>query len=194
MPRGSNESGAPSREDRVVESVAVEITAHEYRYRSVRRPAQNVSLFDASRLGINLPVNGYAIISSKIPTISLQVHDHAMPSLPRPQEGGCAGGEKRAPRSNPTDYYQMVMCSTFAVTIHYPVNERMSVLVLTVVVLAGISAVAYADKSVASVSIPPLYFLPLALSALVHPPISVIRLSIRSSIAAGCSQLTQSLA
>jgi hypothetical protein len=48
-------------------------------------------------------------------------------------------------------------------------NERMSVLVLTVVVVAGMSAVAYADKSVASVSLAPLYFLPLALSALLHP-------------------------
>ncbi|MGA8215108.1 MAG: PP2C family protein-serine/threonine phosphatase [Candidatus Sulfotelmatobacter sp.] len=45
----------------------------------------------------------------------------------------------------------------------------MSVLVLTVVVLAGVSAVAYADKSVAPVSLAPLYFLPLALSALVYP-------------------------
>src|SRR6267378_6786222 len=58
------------------------------------------------------------------------------------------------------------------------VNERMSVLVLTVVVLAGVSAVAYADKSVASVSIAPLYFLPLALSALVHP----LRISLVLSI------------
>ena len=49
------------------------------------------------------------------------------------------------------------------------INERMSVLVLTVVVVAGMSAVAYADKSVASVSLAPLYFLPLALSALLHP-------------------------
>jgi sigma-B regulation protein RsbU (phosphoserine phosphatase) len=45
----------------------------------------------------------------------------------------------------------------------------MSVLVLTVAVMAGISAVAYADKSVASISLAPLYFLPLALSALIHP-------------------------
>src|SRR3984893_11878019 len=49
------------------------------------------------------------------------------------------------------------------------INERMSVFVLSVVVLAGVSAVAYADKSVASVALAPLYFLPLALSALVHP-------------------------
>lgn len=58
------------------------------------------------------------------------------------------------------------------------INERMSVLVLTVVVLAGVSAVAYADKSVASVSLAPLYFLPLALSALVHP----LRISLALSI------------
>ena len=58
------------------------------------------------------------------------------------------------------------------------INERMSVLVLTVVVVAGISAVAYADKSVASVSLAPLYFLPLALSALVHP----LRVSLALSI------------
>lgn len=38
------------------------------------------------------------------------------------------------------------------------INERMSVLVLTVVVLAGVSAVAFADKSVAPVSLAPLYF------------------------------------
>jgi sigma-B regulation protein RsbU (phosphoserine phosphatase) len=54
----------------------------------------------------------------------------------------------------------------------------MSVLVLTVVVLAGVSAVAYADKSVAPVSLAPLYFLPLALSALVHP----LRISLALSI------------
>jgi sigma-B regulation protein RsbU (phosphoserine phosphatase) len=54
----------------------------------------------------------------------------------------------------------------------------MSVLVLTLVVVAGISAVAYADKSVASVSLAPLYFLPLALSALVHP----LRISLALSI------------
>ena len=58
------------------------------------------------------------------------------------------------------------------------INERMSVLVLTVVVLAGVSAVAYADKSVATVSLAPLYFLPLALSALVHP----LRISLALSI------------
>ena len=58
------------------------------------------------------------------------------------------------------------------------INERMSVLVLTVVVLAGVSAVAYADKSVAPVSLAPLYFLPLALSALVHP----LRISLALSI------------
>ena len=43
---------------------------------------------------------------------------------------------------------------------------------------AGISAVAYVDKSVASVSLAPLYFLPLALSALVHP----LRISLALSI------------
>src|SRR5260370_31381457 len=58
------------------------------------------------------------------------------------------------------------------------IDERMNVLVLTVVVVAGISAVAYADKSVASVSLAPLYFLPLALSALVHP----LRISLALSI------------
>jgi len=58
------------------------------------------------------------------------------------------------------------------------INERMSVLVLTVVVVAGISAVAYADKSVPSVSLAPLYFLPLALTALVHP----LRISLALSI------------
>ena len=58
------------------------------------------------------------------------------------------------------------------------INERMSVLVLTVVVLAGVAAVAYADKSVAPVSLAPLYFLPLALSALVHP----LRISLALSI------------
>jgi hypothetical protein len=45
----------------------------------------------------------------------------------------------------------------------------MSVLVLTIAVVAGISAVVFADKSVASFSLAPLYFLPLALSALAHP-------------------------
>ena len=58
------------------------------------------------------------------------------------------------------------------------INERMSVLVLTIVVVAGISAVAFADKSVASFSLAPLYFLPLALSALVHP----LRISLALSI------------
>jgi hypothetical protein len=53
----------------------------------------------------------------------------------------------------------------------------MSILVLTVVVVAGISAVAYAD-TVATVSLAPLYFLPLALSALVHP----LRISLALSI------------
>jgi len=58
------------------------------------------------------------------------------------------------------------------------INERMSVLVLTAVVLAGVSAVAYADKSVAPISLAPLYFLPLALSALVLP----LRISLALSI------------
>jgi serine phosphatase RsbU (regulator of sigma subunit) len=58
------------------------------------------------------------------------------------------------------------------------INERMSNLVLSFVVVAGISAVAYADKSAASVSLAPLYFLPLALSALVHP----LRISLALSI------------
>ncbi|HEY4047599.1 MAG TPA: hypothetical protein VGM27_12105, partial [Acidobacteriaceae bacterium] len=58
------------------------------------------------------------------------------------------------------------------------INERMSVLVLTVVVMAGISAVAYADKSVASISLASLYFLPLALSALIHP----LRISLALSV------------
>ena len=58
------------------------------------------------------------------------------------------------------------------------INERLSILVLTVVVVAGISGVAYADKSVATVSLAPLYFLPLALSALVHP----LRISLALSI------------
>src|ERR1700730_1220269 len=58
------------------------------------------------------------------------------------------------------------------------INERMSVLVLTIVVVAGISAVAFADKSVTSFSLAPLYFLPLALSALVHPLRITIALSI----------------
>jgi sigma-B regulation protein RsbU (phosphoserine phosphatase) len=58
------------------------------------------------------------------------------------------------------------------------INERMSVLVLTVVVVAGMSGVAYVDKSVASVSLAPLYFLPLALSALLHP----LRISLALSV------------
>jgi len=58
------------------------------------------------------------------------------------------------------------------------VNERLSIVVLTSVVVAGMSAVAYADKSVTSFSFAALYFLPLALSALVHP----LRISIALSI------------
>ena len=50
--------------------------------------------------------------------------------------------------------------------------------VLTFVVIAGIAAVGYADKSVTSFSLAPLYFLPLSLSALVHP----LRISIALSI------------
>src|SRR4030088_1839189 len=57
-------------------------------------------------------------------------------------------------------------------------NERLSILVLSLVVVGGISTVAYADKSVASVSLAPLYFLPLALSALVHP----LRISLALSV------------
>ena len=57
-------------------------------------------------------------------------------------------------------------------------NERLSILVLSLVVVAGISTVAYADKSVASASLAPLYFLPLALSALVHP----LRISLALSV------------
>ena len=49
------------------------------------------------------------------------------------------------------------------------VDERQSTIVLTLVVLAGVGAVGYADKSAASLSLAPLYFLPLALSGLVHP-------------------------
>jgi hypothetical protein len=49
------------------------------------------------------------------------------------------------------------------------INERLSIVVLTTVIVAGIGAVAYADKSVTSLSLASLYFLPLALSALVHP-------------------------
>jgi serine phosphatase RsbU (regulator of sigma subunit) len=58
------------------------------------------------------------------------------------------------------------------------VDERLSTLVLTFLVVAGISAIAYADKSVASLSLAPLYFLPLALSALIHP----LRISLMLSV------------
>ena len=58
------------------------------------------------------------------------------------------------------------------------VDERLSILVLTLVVLAGICAVGYADKSEALFSVAPLYFLPLALSALVHP----LRVSLAFSV------------
>lgn len=57
-------------------------------------------------------------------------------------------------------------------------NERLSTLVLTSVIVAGIAAVAYVDRSVTSLSLASLYFLPLALSALVHP----LRISIALSI------------
>lgn len=49
------------------------------------------------------------------------------------------------------------------------VSERLSILVLTSVIVAGIAAVAYADNSVTSLSLASLYSLPLTLSALVHP-------------------------
>jgi len=58
------------------------------------------------------------------------------------------------------------------------VNERLSVVALTSVIVVGIAAVAYADRSVTSLSLASLYFLPLALSALVHP----LRISIALSI------------
>jgi serine phosphatase RsbU (regulator of sigma subunit) len=57
-------------------------------------------------------------------------------------------------------------------------DERLSLAVLTLVVVAGISTVAYADQSVTSVSLAPLYFLPLAVSALVHPLRASLALSI----------------
>lgn len=63
------------------------------------------------------------------------------------------------------------------------VNEKLGIVVLTSVVVAGVAAVAYADKSVNSFSLSPLYFLPLAISALVHP----LRISIALSIV--CSAL-----
>ena len=49
------------------------------------------------------------------------------------------------------------------------VDERVSILVLTLLVALGLLAVAYAEKSVPSFLFAPLYILPLALSALVHP-------------------------
>src|SRR6202795_5354643 len=58
------------------------------------------------------------------------------------------------------------------------VNGGLSMVVLTFVVAAGISTVGYADKSISSISLAPLYFLPLALSALVHP----LRVSLALSI------------
>jgi serine phosphatase RsbU (regulator of sigma subunit) len=59
------------------------------------------------------------------------------------------------------------------------VNERLSTTVFTCVVAAGICVISYADKSVDSFSLVPLYFLPLALSALVHP----LRVSLALSVA-----------
>ena len=58
------------------------------------------------------------------------------------------------------------------------VNEHLSVVVLTVLAAAGTSAVAHADRSVPSISLAPLYLLPLALSALVHPLRTGVALSI----------------
>ena len=49
------------------------------------------------------------------------------------------------------------------------VDERVSIVILTFLVALGLSAVAYAEKSVPSFSFAPLYILPLALSALVLP-------------------------
>ena len=49
------------------------------------------------------------------------------------------------------------------------VNEKLSIVVLISVVVTGVAVVAYADKSVNSFSLVPLYFLPLAVSGLVHP-------------------------
>ena len=48
------------------------------------------------------------------------------------------------------------------------VDERLSVIVLTLVVIGGIGAVGYADRFTSLFSLAPLYVLPLALSALVH--------------------------
>ena len=58
------------------------------------------------------------------------------------------------------------------------VNERMSIVVLSSVVMAGVAGVAYADQFMAPLSLAPLYLLPLALSALVNP----LRISIALSI------------
>ena len=58
------------------------------------------------------------------------------------------------------------------------VNEKAEHVVLTSVIVAGIAAVAYADKSVTSFSPASLYFLPLALSALVYP----LRISVALSV------------
>jgi len=58
------------------------------------------------------------------------------------------------------------------------VDGGLSMVVLTFVVIVGISAVGYADKSISSFSLAPLYFLPLALSALIHP----LRISLALSV------------
>ena len=58
------------------------------------------------------------------------------------------------------------------------VDGGLSIVVLTFVVIVGISAVGYADKSISSFSLAPLYFLPLALSALIHP----LRISLALSV------------
>ncbi len=57
-------------------------------------------------------------------------------------------------------------------------DERLSTVVLALVVLVGICAAGYVDRSAALFSLAPLYFLPLALSALVHP----LRISLALSI------------
>lgn len=63
------------------------------------------------------------------------------------------------------------------------VDERVSVVILTLVVAVGLSAVAYAEKSIPSFAWAPLYIMPLALSALVH------RLRVTLALAAICLSL-----
>lgn len=58
------------------------------------------------------------------------------------------------------------------------VDEKVSTIVLTSVILAGIATIAYADKSVTSFYPASLYFVPLALSALVYP----LRISVVLSV------------